>query len=108
MNIDELIIGLPGEELVRRGVADTNAGIVSVESYLVQIARPRLEDCGLLPPAKSVAPVEHELRLYRLLRSHGGDAYARYNALLRELDSFGLALDRRVRESRQSNSEISV
>ena len=103
MNIDELIVGLPGEDLVRRGLADYNAGRRSVESYLVQMARPRLTDCGLLP-VESDALVEPELELYRLLRQENGDAYARYNALLRELDSFGAALDRRVREARQTKT----
>ena len=99
MNIDELIIGLPGEDLVRRGLADYQAGRRSAESFLVQIARPRLENCGLLSP-NNVDELELELELYRLLREQGGDAYARYNALLRELSSFENALDRRVREVR--------
>jgi hypothetical protein len=45
---------------------------------------------------------EPELQLYRLLRREGGDAYSRYNALLRELISFEQALDRRT--SRRSNA----
>jgi hypothetical protein len=36
-----------------------------------------------------------------LLRQAGGDAYSRYNALLRELISFENALDRRNRKSRK-------
>ena len=99
MNIDELIVGLPGEELVRRGLADYQAGRRSAESFLVQIARPRLEKCGLLAPNRSDGL---ELELYRLLRQEGGDAYARYNALLRELSSFENALDRRVRQARET------
>ena len=102
MNINELIVGLPGEDLVRRGLADYQTGRRSVESYLVQIARPRLENCGLLPVEPSNDATEHELELYRLLREAGGDAYARYNALLGELSSFENALDRRVREARES------
>jgi hypothetical protein len=43
------------------------------------------------------APVEPELQLYRLLRREEGDAYSRYNALVRELVSFEAALDRRNR-----------
>jgi len=38
---------------------------------------------------------EPERQLYRLLRQEGGDAYSRYNALIRELVSFEQALDRR-------------
>lgn len=106
MNINELIIGLPGEDLVRRGLADYQEGRRSAESFLVQIARPRLENCGLLPPDESAAPVEHELELYRLLRQEGDDAYARYNALLGELVSFEMALDRRVREARQNEQRM--
>ncbi len=103
MNIDELIIGLPGEDLVRRGLADYQSGRRSAESFLVQIARPRLTNCGLLPPESGVL-LEPELELYRLLRKENGDAYARYNALLGELVSFENALDRRVREARQSKT----
>ena len=100
MNINELIIGLPGEDLVRRGLADYKMGRRSAESFLVQMARPRLTDCGLLS-IESDALVEPELELYRLLREQDGDAYARYNALSRELVSFENALDRRVREARE-------
>lgn len=108
MNINELIIGLPGEDLVRRGLADYKLGRHSAESYLVQIARPRLEHCGLLPPEKSDDVAEHELELYRLLRQEDSDAYARYNALLGELVSFENALDRRVREARESEVQAKI
>ncbi len=101
MNINELIIGLPGENLVQRGLADYKAGRRSAESYLVQIARPRLENCGLLASSDG-EELELELELYRLLRQEEGDAYARYNALLGELSSFENALDRRVREAREN------
>jgi hypothetical protein len=40
---------------------------------------------------------EAELELYDLLMREGGDAYSRYNALLRELVSFENALNRRSR-----------
>ena len=105
MNIDKLIIGLPGEDLVRRGLADYKSGRRSIESYLVQIARPRLENCGLLEP-NNIDELELELELYRLLWRQDGDAYARYNALLGELNSFENALDRRVRQARE-NAEFS-
>jgi hypothetical protein len=41
--------------------------------------------------------IEPEIRLYRLLRGQGGDAYSKYNTLLRELASFESALDHRQR-----------
>ena len=107
MNIDELIVGLPGEDLVRRGLADYHSGRRSAESYLVQISRPRLVDCGLLSPDTSAGVDEPELELYRLLRQEGGDAYARYNALSRELASFGMALDRRVKAATEAKTVTS-
>jgi hypothetical protein len=42
-------------------------------------------------------PADAELELYRMLCQAGGDAYSRYNALLRRLVSFEQALDRRCR-----------
>ena len=39
--------------------------------------------------------VDAELQLYRLLREEDGDAYSRYNALVRELVSFCQALEQR-------------
>jgi len=37
----------------------------------------------------------------RILAEEGGDAYSRYNALLRELDSFAAALERRNGKARR-------
>jgi hypothetical protein len=44
---------------------------------------------------------EVELELYDLLKREGGDAYSRFNALLRELISFENALDRRLTRNRR-------
>lgn len=73
MSSYDLIRGLPGGALIRQGLADLAAGRVSVPVCLVAIARPR-----------------------GLLRQEGGDAYSRYNSLLRELMSFEQALDARL------------
>lgn len=105
MKTDDLIAGLPGEAMVRRGLADYRAGLCTAEALLVQIARPRLSSCGLLPPISNSMD-EHELQLYRLLKAQGGDAYARYNALLGELVSFEMALDRRLRIAIETASAI--
>lgn len=91
-----LICGLPGEPLVRQGLADLQAGKPTAPAFLVSIARSRLGNAGLLDRLIPVAP-EPELQLYRLLRREGGDAYSRYNSLLRELISFEQALDHRIR-----------
>ena len=95
----DILIGTPGEPLIRKGLADAAAGRRTIESCLVAIARPRLSRAGLLPSQAEREPVEPERELYRLLRTEGGDAYARYNALLRELASFEAALDGRLRRA---------
>jgi hypothetical protein len=97
MKTIDLITGLPGESLVREGLADLQSGKRTAGAYLAAIARPRLVRAGLLPETGISLPAEPELELYRLLRREGGDAYSRYNALLRELISFEQALDHRFR-----------
>ena len=96
MTSDELMSGLPGEALVRSGLADLESGRHTIHATLVTIARPRLVGAGLWG-ATNVGCNEPERELYRQLLHQGGDAYSRYNALLRELVSFEQALDRRVR-----------
>jgi hypothetical protein len=96
---------LPGGILVRQGLADLAAGRCSVASLLIDIARPRLTELGIVPRTAPPPVSEPERALYRLLRSEGGDAYSRYNALIRELISFQSALvgaQRFVRGSRES------
>ncbi len=95
MKTDDLINGLPGEKLVRRGLADFQSGLCTIPSCLVRIARPRLSRAGLMPQSVHGQFSEPELQLYDLLKLQGGDAYSHYNALLRELVSFENALDRR-------------
>ena len=98
MSTNELIAGLPGEELVRHGLADFRAGQCTIPACLVRIARPRLSRAGLMPQNIPGSWAEPELQLYDLLKREGGDPYARYNALVRELVSFENALDRRKRK----------
>jgi hypothetical protein len=98
LKADDLISGLPGEELVRQGLADLQSGQCTIPACLVRIARPRLSRAGLMPQSLPCHVPEPELQLYQLLKREGGDAYSRYNALLRELVSFENALDRRIRK----------
>jgi len=93
---DDLVRGLPGESLVRQGLADFQSGLCTVPASLVAIAQTRLRRSGLLPERVTRVLPDAELHLYRLLRRQKGDAYSRYNALLRELVSFEQALDRRL------------
>ena len=95
--MSDLLQGLPGEALMREGLTDFQSGRRSIPACLAEIAGPRLRRLGLLPPAHFHSLPEPEVRLYRLLRLQGGDAYSRYSALLRELVSFEQALDRRSR-----------
>lgn len=96
---NELLTGLPGASLLRQGLTDVQAGRTTIPACLVHIARTRLCRAGLVPSDAPPAIAEPELQLYRLLRREDGDAYSRYNALLRELVSFESALDQRRPEA---------
>jgi hypothetical protein len=100
MKTDDLISGLPGENLVRQGLADVQSGLCTIPACLVRIARPRLSRAGLMPQANPGQSSEPELELYDLLKREPGDAYSRYNALVRELVSFENALDQRNSKKR--------
>jgi hypothetical protein len=85
------IDGLPGAELIRKGVDDRTNGLESVEALLVSIGAPRLAAVGIEVPSPLPSP-EH--RLYELLRSEDADgAHSRYNALVRRLVSFERAAE---------------
>jgi hypothetical protein len=80
------ISALPGGDLITVGLADLEAGRVSIEALLVSIGAPRLRTIGY--------PVEHPLpdperRLYELLAESNPDsAHGRFNAYVRRLVSF--------------------
>lgn len=93
--MNDLLTGLPGEQLIRSGLADVKAGRCTIAACLVAIGRPRLERAGLMGE-QAPRQTDPELLLYRLLRREGGDPYSRYNALLRELTSLEQALDHRT------------
>lgn len=83
--------GIPGNDLVREGLADLEAGRETAASLLVSVGASRLQRLGLRVPAPFPSP-EH--RLYALLAStHGDAAHSRYNALIRRLVSFERALE---------------
>ena len=99
-NPTDILSGLPGEALLREGLADALAGRATVAACLVAIGSPRLRRAGLLPATATPLQADAELKLYELLKQAGGDAYSRYNALLRELVSFEQALDHRTHPRR--------
>jgi len=88
---------LPGGALIWQGLADLEAGKRSVATLLIDIARPRLTELGIVPHSAPPAVAEPERELYQRLRGEPGDAYSRYNALIRELISFQAALIRMSR-----------
>ena len=93
--MSDLLDGLPGEALLREGLTDFQSGRCTIPACLVGMARSRLRRAGLITGVVATSFPEPERQLYRLLRQEGGDAYSRYNALIRELVSFEQALDRR-------------
>lgn len=78
--------GLPGDELVARGLRDLEQGAETIESLLVSMSAPRLRALGLVVAAPFDEP---ELRLYRRLATqHGAAAHGKYNALVRRIVSY--------------------
>ena len=104
MKTNDLLSGLPGETLVRNGLADLKSGRHTTAACLAAIARNRLISAGVIAEEETPAFPEPELHLYQLLRREGGDAYSRYNSLMRELVSFEMALDRRSRTTSEIES----
>jgi hypothetical protein len=96
MKTTDLLLGLPGEALLREGLADFQSGRCSAAACLVAMARPRLVRAGLITENAATAFANPEIELYRLLQQRGGDSYSAYNALVRELLSFEQALDHRL------------
>ena len=96
--------GLPGAELVQRGLEDLKHGKMSEFSLLLLVAKPRLKSLGIpindtLKPSSE--PFEHAL--YSFLEEQVKDeAYSRYNSLIRRIVSFERALERE--QSRQNTS----
>lgn len=91
----ESIERLPGAELVLPGLAEAATGATTIGSCLVSIARPLMETSGLAAHYRIATFVaEPERALYRLLQQEGGNAYGRYNSLVRRLVSFEQGLRR--------------
>ncbi|HEV8267917.1 MAG TPA: hypothetical protein VGR00_06780 [Thermoanaerobaculia bacterium] len=83
--------GLPGAEIVERGIEDLARGLDSEEALLVSIGATRLRRIGIAIPEALDAP---EDRLYeRLARVDPDSAHSRYNALVRRLVSFERAAE---------------
>ncbi len=84
--------GLPGADLVERGVGDLAAGRETVEAALVSMAAPRLREIGIEVPDGRADEAGH--RLYALLaREDRAGAHSTYNALVRRMVSFARAAE---------------
>ena len=82
--------GLPGGDLVQKGLRDLLDERETAEALLVAIGAPRLRRLGFAVP--DIESPEHSL--YELLASDDPDnAHARYNALIRRLVSFERAAE---------------
>ncbi len=79
---------------MRQGILELLGGLTTVGSCLAVIALPNLKKNGFIPLDFIPHFEDGELSLYRLLGKDGGDAYSRYNALLRQLVSFERAIKR--------------
>lgn len=91
---------LPGAELVLPGLREAAAGQLTPGACLVAIARPLMQRSGLAADYGVRDFIdEPERALYRLLQAEGGNAYGRYNALLRRLVSFEQGLRRLLSRS---------
>jgi len=93
---DALLRGLPGEALIRDGVRDVLEARHTIPALVVSVARERLIGADVLPRSAPQISTDPERELYRMLLAGGGDAYSRYNALIRELTSFVSSLEARA------------
>lgn len=83
--------GLPGGDLIEKGIGDLREDRETVEALLVSVGAPRLRRIGFDVPAPIESP-EH--RLYERLAAENADAaHGRYNALIRRLVSFERAAE---------------
>jgi hypothetical protein len=88
----DAIEDLPGNDLVREGIADLRAGHRTAAALLVTMAGPRLRRLGVEVPGAGGEAAGHGL--YELLSADDGhDPYRRYNALVGRIVSFARALE---------------
>ncbi len=98
----ESLEGLPGVDLVSQGLSDLACSKHTAEAALVEVARTRLAELGLVVGGRTVGDQDAELVLYARLgeRFPDGDPYGLYCAWLDQLVSFMSALGNRTRRSR--------
>lgn len=82
---------LPGNDLVRTGLADLASRRETEPALLVAMAAPRLRALGLRVPTNEYECPSH--RLYELLEQRDRSAHSRYNALVGRIVSFARAAE---------------
>lgn len=92
----DLLVDLPGEELIRPGLDDFCAKRKTIESLLVAIISNRLRKYGILHCEDKDLPIEAEHQLYFLLVAQSADPYSQYRAYTGRMAKFENALDHRV------------
>jgi len=85
---------LPGAEIVQSGIADANAGHLSIAALLVAIGAPRLVAAGLEIPKNLTTVDNPNVKLYNEINKTSHDTYQEYNSLIRRLVSFEENLER--------------
>jgi hypothetical protein len=102
MTAPDSLTGLPGADLIQQGLADVAARRETIAGLLVQIGSPRLARCGIIVAVSAADALDSDRKLYRMLASqHGNEAHSRYNALIRQLASFGRALEQQISRSKR-------
>ncbi len=84
---------MPGGLLIKKGLKDIVEQQITIHSCLIVIAFTKFKNAGLIDADKKPPFLDGEITLYNLLGEEPGDAFSKYNALLRQLVSFCHALN---------------
>lgn len=90
-------LGLPGWEIVDKGLFDLAAGKTdSIDALAVAEVQPRLRYLGVPVPRTTETIIEARKKLYRIVEVQNGEmAHERFSAILQRVDSFCDALSSR-------------
>ncbi len=95
------LAGLPGADLVIRGLKELVEAQPTECALLVLVAAPRLKRLGIEVTAREDIPRPYEHQLYsHLEKKHGNGAHSRYNSLIRRVVSFAHALERELQSTK--------
>src|SRR5690242_6327310 len=84
----------PGGDLVAKGLADLDGGMLTEEALLVLVASTRLTGLGFTIRIPDGVPRPYEHALYEaIIKRLPRAAYSAYNALIRKVVSFAQAYD---------------